>query len=425
MEHQEALTILAEIEPDQKAELEHVLEAVGASAAQNDVIPFGRLPNVHFARFVVLDETTDLAGARIPPFLAYMSDVDGTLERHLEELVDLAGEGIDRVFGRCVGYPPGDNRTRRTRLAFLHARTIGSGVVYVNTVGRTVRQIHREAQLREAIQDFLDRPEHDWSLRTPQETRAAIQQFVRDQPTLSWAKAPEPPLSLSWRVKEKLHFAGALLGLLALSPIIIAVFPSWLVMLRLHELSDVPENVRPTAARLEQLAALEDHVVQNQLSAIGFVKPGWFRQFTVAVVSWLTILGARHLFNNGNLGGVKTIHFARWVSVNEGRRILFAPNYDGSLDRYMGDFIDQIAWGLNAHDSNGFGFPKTSWLIFGGANNEEELKNYVRNHQIITQVWYTAYPELSTANIDNNARIRVGLYGQMTDDETRQWLARL
>jgi hypothetical protein len=226
-------------------------------------------------------------------------------------------------------------------------------------------------------------------------------------------------------VKEAAYVVGVLLVLLILLPLIVLGFLPWLVMLRLHELTDVPENIRPSAARLEQLAAHEDFHVQNQFSAIGFVKPGWFRQFTVGVVSWITNFGARHLFNNGNLAGVKTIHFARWLGVNGGKRILFAPNYDGSLEQYMGDFIDLVAWGLNAHDSNGVGFPKTSWLIFGGAENEQDFKNFVRNHQFITPVWYAAYGDLSAANISNNAEIRAGLSGEMTEVATRQWLARL
>jgi hypothetical protein len=425
MEPQESVSILAEIKPDEKAELERVLEAMGKDAAQNDVIPLGKLSKVHFARFVILEETTDLAGAPIPAMLAYMSDIDGSVEPHLSELVDLAGDGLDQVFGHCVGYPPPGQRARQSRLAFLRSRRLGAGVVYVNTIGRTVRQMQQEAELREAIEGFLDRSEHDWSRRTTPEIRATIQRFVHGEEALSWAKAPEPPLSFLWRVNELLHFSVVILALVILSPVIIAGFPFWLVLLRLHELSDIPENIRPTAARLEQLASLEDYVVQNQLSAVGFVKPGRFRRFTVAVVSWITNFGARHLFNNGNLAGVKSIHFARWLSIDGGKRTLFAPNYDGSLEQYTTDFIDRVARGLNAHDSNGVGFPRTSWLFFGGAENEQDLKYFVRNHQIMTQVWYAAYAGLSTTNIDNNAKIRAGLYGNMTEAATREWLARL
>ena len=66
----------------------------------------------------------------------------------------------------------------------------------------------------------------------------------------------------------------------------------------------------------------------------------------------------RHVFNRGNLAGVKTIHFARWVFLDGRRRMFFASNYDGSLESYMDDFIDKVAWGLNLVFSNGVGYPR-------------------------------------------------------------------
>ncbi len=40
-------------------------------------------------------------------------------------------------------------------------------------------------------------------------------------------------------------------------------------------------------------------------------------------------------------------------------------------------------------------------------------------------VWYTAYPALSAVNIENNARIRAGLRGEMNPADAGQWLSRL
>ena len=56
---------------------------------------------------------------------------------------------------------------------------------------------------------------------------------------------------------------------------------------------------------------------------------------------------------------MKTIHFARWVFIDGKRRMFFASNYDGSLESYMDDFIDKVAWGLNLVFSNGVGYPRT------------------------------------------------------------------
>ncbi len=86
----------------------------------------------------------------------------------------------------------------------------------------------------------------------------------------------------------------------------------------------------PDEERVQTLAALEDHVVQNPFTAIGFVKPGRFRRLTMLGVLFGLNYATRHVFNRGNLAGVKTIHFARWVFLDGRRRVFFASNYDGS-----------------------------------------------------------------------------------------------
>ena len=101
------------------------------------------------------------------------------------------------------------------------------------------------------------------------------------------------------------------------------------------------------------------------------------------------------MFTRADLAGVKTIHFARWIVLDDGRRVIFTSNYDGSLESYMDDFIDKVALGLNASFSNGVGYPRTRFLFFDGARREQEFKDYLRRHQIPTQVWYSAYPHLT------------------------------
>ena len=78
--------------------------------------------------------------------------------------------------------------------------------------------------------------------------------------------------------------------------------------------------------------------------------------------------------------------------MNNDRSLLFASNYDGSLESYMDDFINKVAWGLNLVFSNGMGYPTTRWLIKDGAEQEQKFKYSLRRHQLPTQVWYKAYP---------------------------------
>ena len=153
-----------------------------------------------------------------------------------------------------------------------------------------------------------------------------------------------------------------------------------------------------------ELAALEDHLPMNPFTAVGQVKPGPFRKVTINVILYLLNAVTRHLLKPGDLVGVKTIHFARWLFLNDRRQVLFASNYDGSLESYMDDFIDKISWGLNLVFTNGIGYPRTRWLIKDGCRDELAFKDYLRLHQVPTLVWYPAYGRLSTANVAANER---------------------
>ena len=66
---------------------------------------------------------------------------------------------------------------------------------------------------------------------------------------------------------------------------------------------------------------------------------------------------------------MQTIHFARWVFLDDKTRVLFASNYDGSHQSYMDDFINKVGWGLNLVFSNGVGWPRTDWLIAAAARD--------------------------------------------------------
>ena len=422
MPHQAALTIIAPVEEEQDNALERLLEDLGQKP---DALPFAALPNLHFARLFVLGASADLAGARLGPQLVFLSDLDAPVEPYLPDLVDAFGPAIDTIFGHCVGWPRSHAATRDARIAFLRSHSRKAAAAYVNTVGRSVDQILHEDALRRAIERFLDAPENDWPEATPVQVRAAIREWVFGEDALRWASRPAEPPERWWRAREAVHAILAPLLLLILLPILILVLPVWAVLLRLHERSDVPEHDQPDPERVEALTVMEDHVVQNPFTAVGLLKPGLFRRLTFQAVLQAVSYGVRHIFNRGRLSGIKTIHFARWVFIDERRRLFFASNYDGSQESYMDDFIDKVAWGLNAVFSNGMGYPRTRWLIQNGAKDEEAFKGYLRVHQVLTPIWYSAYPDLTAANVENNSRIRAGLYGSMTPQETKAWLRRL
>ena len=413
------ITIVAPVRPRQLAPLRRLLERIGEDAAGNAELPFGRLRTAHYARLVLLEENRDLNGEAIPAQLVYMSEIDEPLSDHLDDLLGLA-PGLDRVFGRCEGYPTRREATRESRRQWLERHMIETQAFYVNTVGRTLPQIQRESLLQTEIEQFLDRG--DWAGRDPLEVRAAIQDHLNALPEFAWARAPAPgpgPLDVA---RDVIAVALPVLGLAAAGPVLVPLLPLYALLLRWHELHDMVETERLPAAHERRLAELEDRGPTNQFSAVGFLKTGLLRRVTIDVALRGLDLASRHVFNHGSLVGVKTIHFAHWTKLDSGRRMIFASNYDGTVKSYNDDFIDKVWWGTNLVFSNGVGWPRTFLLIWGGLKDEQAFKNYLRRHQIPTQVWYSAYPDLTAVNIDNNAKIRAGLAGSMNSKEAEQWL---
>ncbi|PSB24115.1 hypothetical protein [Stenomitos frigidus] len=436
MAHQVPLTIITKIKPDGMSQLKQLLGMMSKEVEANPIVPFARFSQVHFARFVILEESRDPNNKVIQASLAFSSEIDAPLEAYFNDLVDLAGEGLDEIYTHCVGYPDPGERTRQSRLAYLYAHQVEVQAFYVNTVNRTVQQVQQEAKLREQVETFADQQQakQAWLGWDGIKVRQAIQAFVKDERSLHWALAPASSPSLSRRLGETIHFLSGLLLILVLGLAFLPFAPLYAAILRFKETRDAQQDrLRLSGKERDELAIREDHAVQNQFSAVGLIKPGLFRLATVRVLLWLVNFTARHVFNHGNLAGVPllnldgvdTIHFARWIIIDEGRRVLFLSNYDGSLESYMNDFINKVAWGLNAVFSNGVGYPKTRWLVLDGAKDEQAFKAFLRQRQIVTQVWYTAYPQLTAVNLENNAAIRAGLSQPLNQTETDAWLRRL
>jgi hypothetical protein len=425
---QNPITLLAKLDAAQEPALRQLLERVNGDTAQNAVLPFDEFQDVlHFARIFILEGPNH--PREYESSLVLMANIDISDTKFLTQLIDRAGAGVDAIFSSCEAYPSEAERTNASRLSFLKDHRVPTQAYYVNTIGRTVKQILQEDALRKAIEDFLQTidPREFTSAKA---LRGRIVEYVMSRDVLAWAKEPRAALPMWWQLKEKIRFAllvflGVVL-VLWLWPVLLGAF----VAIQLKERKDIPDTHRPLLSRLNQLRAQEDFAAHNQFTATGFVKPGILRRVTVRSVLLVANIALRHVFNRGDLAGVPllgldgvdTIHFARWVMIDDDKRLLFASNYDGSLESYMVDFVDKVAWGLNLVFSNGQGYPKTNLLVLDGARDEERFKDYIGNHQFETQVWHTPYAHLTAVNIANNERIRAGLYGQMTESQAQAWL---
>lgn len=429
MTPQSPFTVVAVVAQGHEASLRLLLETMnqqpGMADPDNTLVPFSLFERLHFARFALLDDATTadlevfgLPRPKVPPlYLAFVGECDGPADDQLEEFVQKASGGLRRIFSHCEDF---DASSHARLLIWLKAHNLPVGANYVNRIGRTVRQVLEESALQRLLSDSAPRSSAVDARAVRRQLLAHVKaERAAGRLTLT---APERT-SVDWQLRNALHLVGVPLVGLLLLPLLIVLTPFALALLRREEKSDPEFCPRPGAAEVLAMQRLEDHDVSNSFTALGAVKPGWFRRALVPVVLLAIDYACRHVFGKGHLARIQTIHFARWVFMDDRQRVLFCSNYDGSHESYMDDFINKAAWGLNVVFSNGFGWPNTRWLIKGGARHEMRFKHYQRRHQLPTQVWYKAYPGLTLSDLERNRRIREGVEaGDMNARQALAWL---
>ncbi len=333
-----------------------------------------------------------------------------------------------------------------------HSTTIGSGwgartlgLPFIGVPAFTVQRIRREARLAlrvvnmgallasdAAALDKLEQvraalwrrgdykwafvaeeaPHLDWQ-RPVSKSAAALSTFVPTASILLWPVALLA-LSLAWLSPSLLWLALVLVPL--------AIF-RFLSELRRLERANEPDHAPANAVHVEQVMTQENLTPQNMLITVSSMQPGWFRRFTLRIA--FVIIGqiAAREFRPGFLADLGTIHFARWLLLPGGRKLAFLSHYDGSLESYLEDFIQEAHEGMTAIWSNALGFPPSRWLFLDGAHDGDRLRRYVLRQQVPVRYCYSAYPSLSTARIRANAAICRGIAAASTPDEAEEWLA--
>ena len=428
---QDRFFIIAPVAPDRVADLRLILATMtlpgfkGMADPDNTLFPFGQFPEIHFARFVVLVDRSLADRAFYPQlpvtepvYLCLSVDCDGVGSDLLERIAKNC-PGLGQIFSLCSDF---ETTVGFSRWLALHR--VRPAASYVNWRGRSAVQAREEARLHDALSDVLrnSRSSDPQTLRMELMSAAVLR------------LTPVPATPLNWSLRNTLHFVAPILPVLVcllLFPKVTLALASvmgvavLLVLRRLEQTDPIiaqPLDPQWTAVLRES----EDHDVTNQFTALGSIKPGKFRllieNLVLFGINWI----ARHIFTQGALGRIGTIHFAHWVFLDGKRRGVFCSNYDGQHEAYMDDFINKAGFGLNLSFSSFIGYPQTDWLLARGAWRERDFKQFQRRHQIPTDVWYKAYPGLTARDLARNTRIRNGYErAEMSDDEIRRWLAEI
>lgn len=425
---QQDLTIIVPITRGRESDLRAYLDAIGDEIPTQTKVDFRALTTVHYIRWAVIDARVAADGRPIgTASLVLSTNFDPPRRRHLDELIRVVGPTLDEIYGHCEGYPGrGDPAALRH---YFERNARRSAAFYAGHPWRTVQQIRDEKALRDTLESKADDLVADGSLvgKSAAEAHRRLRQAIDERPATQ--RVAHLPWIPSTRARLWLASIAWILVLLPFVPLLIVVAGVLVVKERRDARRDDPDGAIALAemrGRIGVLAEREDYLVVNQMTLVSDIKPGWVRGLTLRMVLAAINLLARYYFNRGHLNGIPTIHYARWVIIDRGRRLLFFSNFDGSWESYLGDFVDKAAKGLTAIWSNTRGFPATRYLMFqGGARDEERFKIWARAQQVRTQVWYAAYPDLTVRNINNDTAIRCGLAAGLSGAEVERWAKRL
>jgi len=374
-----------------------------------------QVSSLHFGRFVLLPgREANGANPHVRPLLALESNFDGELEPHLGELWAAAGAELEPMLAQCAGWAPGGGAAGFGR--YVRAHLLESSAFFSAHPGLTVGQVQADARLRQALGRYLD--QHG------SEPVGALEVVRRAQTALRLAgpgagfELVPVDRGLSGRPRSTLGVLGA--HLLALVRTVVLAVGHDLGELIAALWSDT--KARPVDPALAARAGREEAGrLVNELTHVAELKPGSFRRATLRLALRVTDELARAAAFTGRLGGIDSIHFARWVLLPDGRLVFFS-NYGGSWEAYLGEFIERASRALTMIWSNTEGFPATIAWVLGGARDEAGFKRWVRAHQLPAPLWYSAYPELSAGEVLVNAELRELLARPLDETSARRVL---
>ena len=98
---------------------------------------FDRIPSLHFASFVILDETADFG-----PSLVFEATFDGPKADFVSDLLQVAGNGMHELYRHCTGYPAASLTTPELAKEYLIDHDAGTAIYFSGSPGRTVGEIN-------------------------------------------------------------------------------------------------------------------------------------------------------------------------------------------------------------------------------------------------------------------------------------------
>lgn len=428
------LSIVATLKPGSFSTVDTILKQWDIDYRQKNQSFFKQSKSTLFATGVIVT-SQNYHGEILPDTLLLLTSFHGPLKYHVNELTDYGARELQNLFKNCLNFPDdGLNDTSALKKFLIKHRkpdTFYTGMQHI-----TCTDIEREESLRKEIADFID-DNNSFPCLGAQQIRDRIQTYIRSKKDLQWAERPlKKPimnyvilygaavgysiLLLTMIVSLILGVRYNLLFLIISSPLLLLV--AVIIRFKFDQKLEDPIAEKPANERLKELCRSQNHPVINELTVAGPLKKGWGRKWVLIIILRLISSIRFHL-------SIATIATARWIATDNGKRLVFISNFANRSDSYVRDFVDsgKSARKINIIFSHGTGYPKTEGFTKEGASsNPEGFMNVFHHNQHVTQFWYSPYLNLSVDNINNNRKIRMGLFGDLRKTgEIQQWLSLL
>lgn len=395
------------------------------------------MPSTYFISWLTLPAQVYAEKVNLPVRILLMTSYVGSKKQHILELVNFLGQRLQAVFELSEEFSP-SAASMDDLASFIRRKTVFqayySGFKFIPS-----EDVAREQAIKSSVFDFLEsqRENADFQSRSPAAVKLDIERFVSEQEEFEWVQAGLRGTKMD---KFRMLFPlGIFLLVMATSLVSLVLsffmdqeFLSWIglilpaflvllgflfIWLRINENNPHIPNEPVSDDWIRQIIEREKNPVLNEMTVIAPLKKGLIRR----VFLWLSL---RLITLVGYFSYIPTVHTARWLQLDGGRRLVFIANFDNISEAYAHDFVDSENRSRNMAVvfSHAAGFPATKWLVKRGYNHRSEYMKGVRFHQKITQFWYAFNSDLSVENLKTNRKFREGLFQPMEEDEIKEWL---
>lgn len=426
-----ALTVVAPIIKGRSGDLSILLNTFKDDAG-NCTIRFCDSNTTLFVSIVIL-QNQKYGKEDLPETLVFATTFSGLRITHLRDLVVTCKKQLISIFKFCEDFPKADLVKDDTLIYYLksHHKSSAFNTRY-NCI--TKKEVKQEKCLRNEIEGYLDRAQDLGAftgLKAVQVKSLIQRHIITRGEKYEWSYKPsKPSLTESIIINRGPIILAILLGILIkllsrkprhIIDFFVIASIAYLVLISILKYISTQKTI--TASRQGDIkvrwqAASQIQPVLNEMTAIAPLKKGRIRRYFFSAALRVASLFAPFFMK------IPTVSTIRWLTVNNRKRLLFLSSYSNTTDFYVRDFLNgSTPMGVNFMFTNGEGFPDARLLFYDGISKDPEgYMNAVHLGQQVTDLSYAHDPELTCDMINNNRKIRNGLFIHMSEERARQWL---